>query len=63
MANEITNRCKIYSILPKNHFGAHPGHTMMQPNHNNERHMAKEKSSIGSSWMDVKGAFPSVNIE
>jgi len=36
---------------------------MMQPNHNNERHMAKEKSSIGSSWMDVKGAFPSVNIE
>lgn len=66
VANEITNRCETYNIIPKNHFGARPGHTTTQAVHyltTTIKDTWRKKRVISALFLDVKGAFPSVSID
>ena len=65
IANEISNRCEVLNILPKNHFGARPGHSTTQAVHylvTKVKDAWRKKKVVSALFLDVKGAFPSVNI-
>jgi Reverse transcriptase (RNA-dependent DNA polymerase) len=63
---DIVTMCEEHNILPANHFGARPGHTMMDSIHLLMK-MVKDawhKGQVTSAlFLDVKGAFPSIDID
>jgi hypothetical protein len=66
ITNELTNRCALHNILPANHFGARPGHSTMQAVHyfvTKVKNAWRGKKVASALFLDVKGAFPSVDIK
>ena len=65
IANELSNRYETLNILPKNHFGARPGHSTTQAVHylvTKVKDAWRKKKVVSALFLDVKGAFPSVDI-
>ena len=65
ISNELVNRCEIHDILPKNHFGARPGHSTTQAVHYlaaSIKNAWQKRKVVSALFLDVKGAFPSVDI-
>ena len=63
---EIVRICEKFNILPTNHFGARPGRTTTDSIHMLTKIVkdAWRKGQVVSIlFLDVKGAFPSVNIK
>jgi len=66
IANKLSNRGEMLNILPKNHFGARPGHSTTQAVHylvTNIKDAWRKKKVVSALFLDVKGAFPSVDID
>jgi Reverse transcriptase (RNA-dependent DNA polymerase) len=65
-AEDMTMMCEKYNILPTNHFGARPGHTTTDSIHLLTKTIKDvwQKGQVASVlFLDVKGAFPSVDID
>ena len=65
-AEDMTMMCEKYNILPTNHFGARPGCTTMDSIHLLTKTIkdAWQKGQVASVlFLDMKGAFPSVDID
>ena len=65
IANEISNRCELLNIHPKNHFGGRPGHSTTQAVHylvTKVKDAWRKRKVVSALFLDVKGAFPSVDI-
>ena len=63
--DDIVTMCEKYNILPANHFGARPGRTTTDSIHMLTKTVkdAWRKGQVASTlFLDVKGAFPSVDI-
>jgi hypothetical protein len=63
---DIVTMCKKHNLLPANHFGARPGRTTTDSLHMLMKTVkdAWQKGQVASTlFLDVKGAFPSVDIE
>ena len=62
---EIITMCETHNILPANHFGARPGRTTMDSIHmltKTVKDAWRKGQVISALFLDVKGAFPSVDI-
>lgn len=65
IADDLLTRCEQHKILPKNHFGARPGHSTTHAIHylvTKVKDAWRKKKVVTALFLDVKGAFPSVYI-
>ena len=65
IADDLIGRCEQHNILPKNHFGARAGHSTTQAIHYlvaRVKSAWRKKKVVTALFLDVKGAFPSVDI-
>jgi ribonuclease HI len=66
LASDMVTMCETHGILPPNHFGARPGRTTTDSIHlliKTVKDAWRNKAVASALFLDVKGAFPSVNID